>query len=508
MRKKLISIIVLLIIMLLCTSPVFALTINTENGQASEGSGNNEQSSNGVISSVTTLELVEKKLCEIDLKDSSTNDVIGKFTKELTDFNSSKKEATLTLTLKNLMEKQTIKKPVEVFLVLDNSDTMKEEYNNKSKMEYVTETASQFTDLLFDYFESPKIGIVSFSSVVDNRTSPDDPPVVWGTENDAKLLLGLSDSKDIIKNKITEYKNDTAHGSMTNIQAGLALAEKNFTNSTETEKIVILLSDGVPNLSLGINRFEYSGTTAQNTKNQLLSMEEKGYAIFSILMGYDQASTPNPNAPMIEDNSRHMTNYELAREVFGTTSEPTVGKFFFINYDTLYGVLNTDIYNNIVSEIDTNLKDVVIKDYFPKEIVENFNFEYVKSPNIGEVSQKIDTSDNSITWTVELLEAGKEASLSYKLTLKDDYDKAIVDKILPTNSKVDINYSYNNVNGNANSTVSSTIRVKYVESSKDDTTSKKPIPQTGMYTTILFSIVVAGIVVFAIVRGNQIRKLK
>ena len=506
MKKKFISIIAIFIIILLCSTPVFGLTINTGDSNNSDES---EQSSNRVVEGVTTLELVEKKLCEIPIKDPITGDDIGSFTKELTDFDASKKEATLTLTVKNLMVDEVIKKPIEVFLVLDNSDTMiNDSYKDKSKMEYVAETAEAFTNSLFSYFEDVKIGIVSFSSVADTRTSLDDSPVVWGTENDAKLLLGLSNSKDDVIAKISEYKTDTNHGSMTNIQAGLDLAEKNFNTDTEAEKIVILLSDGVPNLSLGINKFEYSGTTATNTQNKLKSMSEKGYNIFSVLMGYDEASTPNPQAPMIEDDSRHMTNYELVKEIFGTTSDPTVGNFFYINYDKLYGVFNTDIFNNLVAEKDTKIRNLVIKDYFPKEIIDNFNFEYVKSPNIGNVSEKVDTTDNSITWEIEVLKAEEVATLSYKLTLKDDYDKAIVDKILPTNSKVDLSYEYGNVKGTGNSTVSSTVRVRYSESSKDDTVAKKPIPQTGKYSTILFVTIFIIAIAYAVMKVIQIKKLK
>lgn len=499
MKKKLIRVIALFAIMLLFTSPVFALTVNTN--------GNNEKSSNAVVPGVTTLELVEKKLCEIPIKDTNNNSV-GLFTKELTNFDANKKEATLTLTVKNLMKKESFKKPVEIFLVLDNSDTMKEKYNGKSKIDFVSETADSFANSLFSRFENVKIGIVSFSSVVDNRTSVDDPPVVWGTQNDAKLVLGLSNSLDNVKSKIAEYKTDTAHGAMTNIEAGLNLAEANFSKSTDSEKIVILLSDGVPNLSLGTNKFEYSGTTATNTKNKLVNMDKKGYNIFSVLMGYDQASTPNPQAPMIADNSRHMTNYELLKEIFGTTSKPTVGNFFFINYDKLYGTVNTDIYNKLTSQKDTNLKNLVIKDFFPKEIVDNFNFELVKSANIGTVSTKIDTSDNSITWKIDLLKAEEVATLSYKLTLKDNYDKAIVNKILPTNSKVDLSYEYDGKKGSANSTVSSTVRVKYSESSKDDTTAKKPIPQTGINSTVFIVVISACILAYGIIKIKQINKLK
>ena len=237
-------------------------------------------------------------------------------------------------------------------------------------------------------------------------------------------------------------------------------------------------------------------------------MDSKGYNIFSVLMGLNEADLENPSAPISETTGNNMTYRELAEEIFGTSSNPTVGNFYYINYDSLDTIVNTDIYNNITEIKDNSLRNLVITDYFPQEIIDNFNFEYVASPNIGEVSQEVDTTNNSITWNIELLNAGEVATLSYKLTLKDDYDKAIVDQILPTNSNVDISYNYNNVSGNANSTVSPTIRVLYSESSEDDTVAKDPIPQAGAYTAILVAIVMAIIVVFIIIKVIQIKKLK
>lgn len=153
-----------------------------------------------------------------------------------------------------------------------------------------------------------------------------------------------------------------------------------------------------------------------------------------------------------------------------------------------YNIENTivnDIYEDLIVRTDNTLKNIVIKDYFPQEIIDNFDFEYVASPNIGTVSEEIDTSDNSITWNIELLSEGEIATLSYKLTLKTDYNKEIIDKILPTNTKVEITGENNNKKITQTSNESPTIRVKYEEQEEiivnivDNTVSPDPIPQTG-----------------------------
>lgn len=439
-----------------------------------------------VSASKTTMSVVDKSICEINLKDK------GKFTKELTEFDANKKEATITLTLKNIMEQENLTKPIEMFLVLDNSHSMTSTYEGKEKRQYVAETATSFVNALFDHYKNAKIGIVSFSSVNLGST--------LGTENDAKLLLGLSDSKDAVQNTISNYT--TTEEPYTNIEAGLAVAEKNFTSNANSQKYIVLISDGVPNLCLDTNTtLAYSGVIATNTKNKLIELKNKGYNIFPVLMGLSESNVQNPSAPTIADGSRNMTYRELAEEIFGTTSAPTAGNFYYIDYTNLSETVNTDIFKEITYVKDNTLKNIVIKDYFPKEILENFNFEYVKSPNIGKVSTEVDISDNSITWEIELLKEGEVATLSYKLTLKDEYNEEIVDKALPTNTKVDIAFETVDGKGNSNSDVSP--KVKLVV---DKTISKAPIPQTGVYN-VLFIILASTLIVFAVINFRRFKQL-
>ena len=347
---------------------------------------------------------------------------------------------------------------------------------------------------------------MSFSSI--DTTTSSGSGLSLGTENDAKLLLDLSSSEETIKNTITNYAENK--GPYTNIEAGLSIAEKNFTTSTDSEKYVILISDGVPNLCLNTSStLTYSGVVATNTKNKLIEMKNKGYNIFSVLMGLAESNTPNPSAPTISDGSRHMTYRELAEEIFGTTANPTAGDFYYIDYNSLSTTVNTNIYDKITYVKDNSLNNVVIKDYFPKEIIENFNFEYVESPNIGNVSTKIDTSDNSITWEIELLKEGEVATLSYKLTLKNEYNEEIVDKILPTNTKVDISFETIDGKGNAFSDVSPKVKLVVNNDIKipDNTISKDPIPQTGIYN-VLFVTLISIAVVFVIIKIKRLNELK
>ena len=175
---------------------------------------------------------------------------IESITKEKEEFEKSNKE---TLELAESLEKELQEKEITYA-------------TEKQKIEYVKETASLFTDAMFEYFSNIQMGVISFSSV-DTVTTPS---ATLGTSNDAQLVLPLSNSSETIKNSINSYGQTV--GPYTNIEAGLELAQSNFSDSTDSEKYIVLISDGVPNLSLDTEHtLTYSGVNAQNTKNKVLS---------------------------------------------------------------------------------------------------------------------------------------------------------------------------------------------------------------------------------------------
>ena len=116
--KKIISFLTVLVVLLLTCSSVFATNININ----TEQEGNNTNTNGTIESSKSILELVDKSVCEINLKD------MGNFKKELVEFDSHKKELTIKLTVTNTMKKEELTNPVEVYFVLDNSESMTETY--------------------------------------------------------------------------------------------------------------------------------------------------------------------------------------------------------------------------------------------------------------------------------------------------------------------------------------------------------------------------------------------
>lgn len=451
-------------------------------------SGNETQNTTQTAQGTTSLEIVEDTVCHIDVGG------IGEFEKKITDYDATEKSVTLTLTMTNTKEVEESYKDVEIFFVIDNSSSMVESYiGDKTRKQAVIDSANSLVDKLFASNPNVKIGVVGFSSLDTTAGETE------GTINDATLRLELSNSQDDVKGAITNLSNLDV-GPRTNIEAGLTIAQENFSDEENVNRYVVLLTDGVPNNDTNGTFGTYSGVVATRTKAKLEEMENAGTQIVAAMINLDSET--------IEPTTQR-TYRDLAEEIFGTEENSTTSAYFYIPDDELEDTIVNDIFNNLVVTTDNTLRNITITDYFPQEIIDNFNFEYVASPNIGEVSQSIDTTNNSITWNIELLSEGEVATLVYRLTLKDDYDEEIIDQILPTNTHVDITGENNGEQIDSTSDESPTIVVKYEEPTitpPDNTVSPDPIPQTGEGIGLIVAIV-AIIVIAVISRMVYLKKI-
>ena len=450
MNKRIFSVILLLIVLL--STSVFAATASSEKAK---------------------LEIIENNICTINITDTAI------FEKKIVDYDLEKKEITIGLTVTN-NSVAPLDKPSEIVLVIDNSLSMKETISTGgTRMEAVSDSAKLLaTELL--KLDTVKLSVVSFSTG-DNE----------GTITDAKLRAKLTNSKDVVMNAITEVAND-ATGVRTDIEAGITLAAEQFTGTCEN-KFIILLTDGVPNISLGSNKIQYSGTTATNTKNALLKLDSDGIQILSMMTGVTNSI----------ESQTGKTYKELAEEVFGTPEEPTVGKFYYITDSEIEETVSETILEQLVAPEDGILTDIDIYDYFPQEIVDNFDFEYVTSPTLGTVSEDIDLQNNMITWHIDKLGYGESVSLSYKLTLKNNINTEIVGVVLNTNQKVDITTDKVLDSNGTKKVISSEVTPKIKVTIKEDTTIvPEPIPQTG--TTITLYVLIGVAVIACITIGIRL----
>ncbi len=366
--------------------------------------------------STVTMSVVEEPVCTIKIGENS------KFEKKLIKKDLNNKEVTLQLQVTN---EETATQPTgEIMLVIDNSDSMKETASGttSTREDLVIKSAQTLVNTILKDNKNLKIGAVSFSTNSDASKE--------GTLEDATLVSALSSDLTTVDKAISNIQYT---GPRTDLDAGLKLASQNF-SAEKNNKYIIVLSDGVPNVAVGFDKTYYSDDVITKTKTQLQSLKTSGYNVITMLTGISNSD----KVPATRTDSKTYGN--IIQETFGTKDNPTAGKFYNIQDSEIEKTITQDIYKDLMP-ISKELKDITITDYFPKEIVDNFDFAYVSKANIGTISTEINKQNNSITWTIPQLKSGETATVQYTLKLKQDFNSSIVGKILNTNEKVDLSYT-------------------------------------------------------------------
>ena len=376
------------------------------------------------------FEVVENNVCTIKIRDTAV------FEKKMVSYDLDKKEVDIQLKVTNTAV-PILNQPTEISFVIDNSLSMREKEVSAgvTRMQAVINSAKELATSLLES-EYVKIGVVSFSTGDVNNE---------GTIDDAILRTVPSSNKTTVLNAI-ESVSSSGMGARTNIEAGLEIASRNF-SSTCQSKYIVLLSDGVPNTALEGITYTYSGETARRTIAKLQSLEQSGVNIITVMAGV--------NAVEIQPNTG-LTYGELAEEIFGTESNPSFGKYYFISDSQIEETITETVLSNFQDPASTTLTNLKIYDYFPQEIVDNFDFSYVSEATKGTISEDIDLQNNCIVWTIDKLEAGESATAVYKLKLKDNINTDILNVVLKTNEKVEIT---DDEGDNLNSDVSPKVKV-------------------------------------------------
>ena len=401
----------------------------------------------------------------------------SKFEKKLVAKNLNEKEVTLQLQVTN--EEDALKPTGEIVIVLDNSESM----NNKVKTgeirkDLIFESAKTLISNILEDNESLKVGLVTFSTNTDVSKE--------GTIEDASVLSTLSNDVTTLTNAISSIEAD---GPRTDLEAGLSLASSQFSEEANN-KYIIVLTDGVPNVALNYDKTYYSDDVINKTKTQLQTLDANGINVVTMLTGINDESY----VPVGVTKSYG----QIISEIFGTTENPTVGKFYYVTDDKIETTIKTDIYNDLLP-IARVYKNIKVVDYFPQEIIDNFDFAYVSDANIGTISVEVDKTNNSITWTIPELASGETATVQYTLKLKEDFSSSIVDKILDTNEKVDITYTdFNDEEQSKTSDV--TPKLKLTEPPAE-------LPKAGM-TTLLVTLGVGltGLLVFSYIKWSNLKR--
>ena len=384
----------------------------------------------------------------------------GYISKTIVDSNSDTGEVTIELKLSNKSQKQETYnnyENTEIFLIVDENIVNHDESFNK-----LINNIETLSNKVFDTNNKTKIGILGIKGPICDMRVDENDVATWG-ENDqstvngndsnAEIVVPLTNSIDTIKNGLMNM-NPSKTIYYTNLQATIKLGNNSFSNNVN--RILISLYDKVPSIANGVyNKISYGGwtsiydtaeeaavakysTVSNNTKNEILKLKQTNTSFILLRpgdTGYDSKfyNTRTGELVLNFDGSPYVQN------LYGTIDNPTYGKMYTFDDTTIDTIITENIYQDIKDLLQLDMTDVKIVDYFPDDIMENFEFEYVENPSKG-TTDKIDEEAKTITWDIGTLGSEEEATLKYKLKIKDMEDTALLNKTIATNEKVVLTY--------------------------------------------------------------------
>ena len=434
------------------------------------------------------MEVVEDNVCTIKLNEKANLE------KKLVEYDLDKHQVTLQLKVNNAAEAKI--PSGEMMLVIDSSNSMDQKVDdNTTRKELVLNSANKLVESLLKANPTTlKIGVVTFST---SSQKDENGNLIIGTEADAQKVCDFTNNVQTLKSKISAIEGT---GQYTNLDSGLKLAKSQYT-SEDNNKYMIVLTDGLPNIAIGYNDLtSYKGLTDVITATKATLKSLDNVDVMTMLTGID-----TEDATFRMEGENKYTYGQVIQEVFGTESKPTVGKFYKINDNQIEKTITETIYRELLP-VENALTDIVVKDYFPEYIVNNFEMTYVEGIDTSNVSAKIDTETNSITWNLAKLGANQSATIQYRLTLKDEFDDKIIGEILDTNDSVEVTYKdFDGSTKTEKSDVTPKIKLTKIEVPVDNTVAPEPIPKAGSPMFIVGMILVVAVAMFF---GYKSRKIK
>ena len=313
---------------------------------------------------------------------------------------------------------------VDVVLVLDRSASM-----DGQKMRDTKAAAKSLVEKLMKNNTDPenpivKVGIVTYGTdVIDSYEESGFLP--W---DDKKVYQTTSTALSSIESEVTTLINnipDSVGSAGTNVDAGLERANTLLTGSTANQKVVILLSDGIP------TKFNYQGGTYGNgnsddkvcvewnrwgtkctkemrpseaAKEEANNLKEKGVTIYTV--GFDVKKDSSA--------AKFLQEVSTSEEVNGKTTYPN----FYLAENKSQLEKNFD---SILVSITTVATNVVVTDTIPLGF--KLNEEKLKEENKDATFSvsKNDKGETVITWKIGELKVGTNPKLTYTVDADEDY---------------------------------------------------------------------------------------
>lgn len=446
----------------------------------------------------------------------------GSISKSIINSNAEAGEVTVELKLDNskiTTDGQKKYDNTEVLIIVNENISKKSE-NLEKYTNYIKTLASN----IFSKNANTKVGIIGMKGPIDDATVNEEGKLVHGP-NDQKTVNGTTANAEVIvepTNDISAIQTGLQNMNTQktvyyeNLQAAIRLANNTF--SSNVNRILVSLYDNVPTTAVGVcsQAPSYGGifseyATAEEaiiakhkklvsyTKQEILKLKQNN--IHFILLRPDDTSFD-------QDWYSHSTGEFILKfdgspyvqQLYGTVENPTYGKMYSLSESNLQTVVTEYIYNDIINTIGYDISSVIVKDYFPQEILDYFTITVLDN-------EKVDTShlltDGYIELSADCIKSEENLSIKYTLKVKDMQESNILEKTISTNKKVELSYKdYTNTQKLVDLTSSPKIKLSEVKQEvskpsepdksttppKDTTTATGKLPQTGINMTIIICI--------------------
>ena len=340
----------------------------------------------------------------------------------------------------------------DVVLVLDRSTSM-----NGSSMENTKKAAKDLVNLLITdkTKDNTRAAIVTYgSNLLTSYTSN-----------------SLTNNATALKNTINSIPNSMDNQG-TNVHAGLIKAEELLKNSgNDTQKIVILLSDGEPTYYIGTDNkrhgmgssdnyeddhcetnffgnYHYSGKCYVSKNDNTVAMEYSDYGrVFTTKDAYKPSTNANNKATTMKANGTKIYAIGFgngasgnAYEFLGKVASTPTDKYRYTASD--YAGLK-EAFNKIVNDFTTVATDAVVTDIVPA----GFKIKEGTLP-AGATSKENSDGTTTITWVIGDVKSTDNNKLTYTVEAKEGHYGSMYTNVSATiNAKsVDGNPKYGSSN--------------------------------------------------------------
>ena len=416
----------------------------------------------GMCASVNAAQLNTKLLVNQQASETKylENDQ-GFISKTIVDSNAETGEVTIELKVANVkkqIEETTRYENTEVYMMVSENIV-----NDNAKLAKYINDIKVLANKIFEANSNIKIGIIGIKGTINDKSLDEDGKMITGendqgdvngTAENAEIVVNLTNNIDVITNGI-QNMNSSKTKYYVNLQAAIRLANKNY--SDNTNKILISLYDNVPSIAIGVKRsvsigglFGGYSTTEEavkakhenivtRTRDEILSLKKSNIE-FILLRPDDTSYDETWYDKTTGEKDLEFDGSPYVKKLYGTIENPTYGKMYNFTDDNINSIITENIYQDVKNIIQSNINTVKIVDYFPSDIVDNFEFSYVGNASIGTVSNGIDEENKTISWDIGTLKGNETATLRYKLKIKDMQNEELLNKVISTNEKVVLTY--------------------------------------------------------------------